>query len=1741
MLLCTRILMGALDSSASTTSMKVYAEDAQKLVVYTDVPNQATQAPMVTVKPGINPQNQIPLKLKSDIFEIRVKSAATDNQWIQCFTNYTYNRGSEIEDLDRTDGTNSPVVTQHYQDLTKGWSHSYANIETTTGSLVEVEIRLIGSTQLNGKNFIEKFEVHPFDKASNVRLEAGIIYFTIDKPGQVVIDINGQMDDHNAAINPMAGNPPAHGISLFANPILIKPAASGPGIVALSPGASVPDPSTFDTLIFLPGVHDIGKSFPLHPGKTYYIPGDAILIGTFSNLLSAKGSFRTKGHDIRMFGYGTINGAIYTHYLYPGHVPGPTDFADRVIVIEEGASCELFGLTITDPSNHSLRFFAWSGADQPTDQSYTRWMKSITWRANGDGLGGGTDVEDCFFRTADDSTYASGNRRRCVFWKDVNAALVHMPDIPSRTTYIADCDVIYNRLRDPAGNNGGGFQLRDGGKGVLHGNLIIRNVRFLDKRSNMSAINFDGRGEPPGIGTSFKGVTFENVSIEPPIAGKKQRILGEESAPWFGGLTFKNVTFGGVPLTAQNFDTYFTRNEWVDYMLFNDPGQLNLTTIGNSQEGEIRRDLIQPTYTEMSPVVLTAVAKPGQFVFSHWSGDASGSENPLTVWMTANKTITANFRPATITETVAIAAPDSGTWTVPPGVYSMTIDTWGGGGAGGSAYNENTSGANTQARGGGGAGGSFASRTLRVTPGQVISYTVGAGGLPAGAGFTHNTNANPGANSSAIVNGQTTTAVGGPGGKNISVSNQNISGSGGIAPSSGNSGTVIHYAGSGATANSNGTGGGGGSAGSQGPGGVGAVVAGGAAGLGGGAMGGSGHNNTDNGEAAESPGAGGAGAGVRTSPFTHRTGGKGADGRMVVSYNTLSFTLTTNTTGNGSIELDSPGGVYPSGATAGVTAVAPLGYLFTGWSGALSGSANPTTVLMDDDRSITATFAVDPEAGNIWGGGGTADSFGNFIWSEAANWIVGVPAGGNLIFGGSLGTTTYNDFGADTQFTGIRFNNSAGAFLLAGNRISLGGNIVNESGNLQTLNLPIILNPTRTFDASAGDLAISGILSGTGGFIKAGPGTLTLSAENTYAGTAAIQNGTVILSGGTNRLPASGAVSLGTTAPTSTLGILQLGDTSGPVNQTVTGITIPAGDTGGANRVVGGNVGLSTLTINNSGNVTFSGTFGGTGSNQNNLALVKTGSGLLALRGVSTFIGPTWIQNGILEIGNGNNRLPATTALTLGSGETSATLQLGNTVTARSQTVCNIVTSGTGTNNRVVGAHTTSTPPTLTVNNDTGVTYDGLLGGPTGGQNRMNLTKNGAGKLTLSGATGPYTYTGSTVVNDGTLLINGHSPLATGLVTVNGGSLGGAGTIGGSVTLAAAGSLVPGSSATGTFTIGGELNVVVMASGGSGRLNFDLGTIVTSDKVIVGGGLTIGSGVLGFSDFNFSALTGLENGTYKLITGATTVIGDLDPALANRSGFLGIGTAVGTLQFTGNDLELLVTGVGPGPVDKFVISPISSPQTVGTPITGITITAQDASNNTATGFNGTVTFSGTGGFSGTSAIFSEGILTSVSITPTAAGNDLTFTVDDGASHTGTITIATTQTRYEAWAGGKLFNDDANKDGVENGLAWLLGAESPTSSVQLPTASEGSAGLTLTFSMLNAANRGTSSLNIEHSSDLGVSDLWTAVSVPETTTITPTSGVTFKITPNGALNQVVATISNSEAASDKLFGRLRVVD
>jgi hypothetical protein len=139
----------------------------------------------------------------------------------------------------------------------------------------------------------------------------------------------------------------------------------------------------------------------------------------------------------------------------------------------------------------------------------------------------------------------------------------------------------------------------------------------------------------------------------------------------------------------------------------------------------------------------------------------------------------------------------------------------------------------------------------------------------------------------------------------------------------------------------------------------------------------------------------------------------------------------------------------------------------------------------------------------------------------------------------------------------------------------------------------------------------------------------------------------------------------------------------------------------------------------------------------------------------------------------------------------------------------------------------------------------------------------------------------------------------------------------------------------------------------------------------------------------------------------------------------------------------------------------------------------------------------------------------------------------------TVVSSTPQTPFATWAGGEPFDGDKNGDGVDNGIAFLLGAGDPDAAALglLPAAANDGSGLVLEFSMLNAANRGDAKLSVQWSQDLGVTDPWENNVAPVPDADGTVNGVVFEITEGDPLNTVKATIPSSEGPEGRLFSRL----
>ncbi|MGF1923038.1 MAG: ice-binding family protein, partial [Bacteroidia bacterium] len=107
------------------------------------------------------------------------------------------------------------------------------------------------------------------------------------------------------------------------------------------------------------------------------------------------------------------------------------------------------------------------------------------------------------------------------------------------------------------------------------------------------------------------------------------------------GYTFVNWTDKTTGLVASTSASYTfaltTNRSFVANFILN-----TYTLTVNAVNGSVTKNPNQSAYNHGTSVTLTATPNAG-YVFTSWSGDASGSANPLTVIMTSDKTITANF------------------------------------------------------------------------------------------------------------------------------------------------------------------------------------------------------------------------------------------------------------------------------------------------------------------------------------------------------------------------------------------------------------------------------------------------------------------------------------------------------------------------------------------------------------------------------------------------------------------------------------------------------------------------------------------------------------------------------------------------------------------------------------------------------------------------------------------------------------------------------------------------------------------------------------------------------------------------------------------------------------------------------------------------------------------------------------------------------------------------------------------
>jgi fibronectin-binding autotransporter adhesin len=456
-------------------------------------------------------------------------------------------------------------------------------------------------------------------------------------------------------------------------------------------------------------------------------------------------------------------------------------------------------------------------------------------------------------------------------------------------------------------------------------------------------------------------------------------------------------------------------------------------------------------------------------------------------------------------------------------------------------------------------------------------------------------------------------------------------------------------------------------------------------------------------------------------------------------------------------------------------------------------SGSNTTVDGTKDFTGQIKLTIAPIVNYTWVGLGA-----NQFWSTDLNWAGSIkpPMDGTaaVIFQGSTDTSPSPD--AAWTVAAMIFDGTAAPFDIGGGPpiTVLAGGITNNSAKLLRIDNSIIVGNQQIWNAAQGTLnvngsvslgnnvltiigaantTLAGVISGNGGLIKAGTGTLQLTGANSYTGgttvnagvlsvaypvntgQGAVGNGPLTVNdGGTVRIDNNNPMGFNGNGPPITINTGGLLTESIGFSQHLRALTLAGGTLASSsldvntaffgtfsldNNLIAGGVSATSVisalnvTLSTPGGTTFtvnpgsssgidldvSGSIGAP-AGTTNTALIKAGAGVLRLSSSNSIANGTFLNAGTIAIGNDG---------ALGSG---------------------VFTVNGGTIQADTAPHTLANPINLASNltvagND--LTLNGVISGMGG------LIKNGRGNLTLGGAAG-NTFTGAVTVNDGTLLLS---------------------------------------------------------------------------------------------------------------------------------------------------------------------------------------------------------------------------------------------------------------------------------------------------------------------------------------------------------------------------------------------------
>ncbi len=286
---------------------------------------------------------------------------------------------------------------------------------------------------------VQSVVVRPASLGIRPAIETNRISFSLERPGSVIVEVNGSH----------------HALHLFASP----------------PEKDVPAPEAPGVRYFGPGVHRVGQ-INLHSNETVYISGGAVVYGS----LIANGA-----SHIRIAGRGILDVSSF-----------PRGEGGGAVRLSECSDVTVEGVVMRDPDVWCCSLFGCRNATIAN-------VKLIgLWRYNADGIdvcnSQDVEVRDCFVRAFDDALVVKGLRdgrepsqqrpvknisfRRCVVWCDWGRAMeigaeTCAPEIAG--IVFQDCDIV--RTTHVA------MDIQHGDRAAIH-DIRFQNIRFETEDRN---------------------------------------------------------------------------------------------------------------------------------------------------------------------------------------------------------------------------------------------------------------------------------------------------------------------------------------------------------------------------------------------------------------------------------------------------------------------------------------------------------------------------------------------------------------------------------------------------------------------------------------------------------------------------------------------------------------------------------------------------------------------------------------------------------------------------------------------------------------------------------------------------------------------------------------------------------------------------------------------------------------------------------------------------------------------------------------------------------------------------------------------------------------------------------------------------------------------------------------------------------------------------------------------------------